>query len=143
MLAKLSVLGLGVALAVSALPVAAGAQPPSLEQRVDRYLQPYLDIGHLSGTLLIARDEEVVYEKSFGLADREHGVENTPRSRFCVGSVNKPMTIVILARLLEAEKLALTDSLDRFVPMPFKPETNHLPFMFIYQSDLPMTYDTT
>ena len=22
----------------------------SLEQRVDRYLQPYLDIGHLSGT---------------------------------------------------------------------------------------------
>ncbi len=116
MLAKLSNLVLGVALTMLALPFAAGAQPPSLEQRVDRYLQAYLDIGHLSGTLLVARDGEVVYEKSFGLADREHGVANRPGTKFCVGSVNKPMTIVVLARLLEAEKLALTDTLDEFLP---------------------------
>ena len=116
MRAKFSNFGLGLALAVLALPFAAGAEPPSLEQRVDLYLQPYLDIGHLSGTLLIARDGEIVYEKSFGLADREHGVANTPRTNFCVGSVNKPMTIVILARLLETEKLALADTLDKFLP---------------------------
>ena len=108
--------GLGVALAVLALPFAARAEPPSLEQRVGRYLQPYLDIGHLSGTLLLARDGEVIYERSFGMADREHGVANTPRTKFCVGSVNKPMTIVVLARLLEAEKLALTDKLNKFLP---------------------------
>ena len=92
------------------------ADPPSLEQRVERYLQPYRDIGHLSGTLLIARGDEVVYEKSFGLADREHGVANTPRTRFGIGSVNKPMTIVILARLVEMEKLALDDKLIEYLP---------------------------
>jgi len=90
--------------------------PPPLEPRVDSYLQPYLDVGHLSGTLLIARNGEVLYEKSFGLADQEHGVPNTPRTLFGVGSVNKPMTIVILGRLLEAEKLALTDKLTEFLP---------------------------
>lgn len=115
MCAKLLNYGLGVTV-VFGFPFAAGAQPPAMEQRVDRYLQPYLDIGHLSGTLLIARDDQVVYEESFGLADREHGVANTPRTKLCVGSVNKPMTIVVLARLLEAEKPALTDRLSKFVP---------------------------
>ncbi len=97
---------------------ASGAEPEetSLEERVDRYLQPYLDIGHLSGTLLIARNGDVVYEKSFGLANLEHDVANTPATRFCVGSINKPMTLVILTRLLEAEKLALTDELSRYLP---------------------------
>lgn len=98
--------------------VASGAdkETPSLQQRVDRYLQPYVDIGHLSGTLLIAHEDEVLYEKSFGLANREHLIENTPRTRFGAGSINKPMTIVVLARLLESEKLKLTDGLNQFLP---------------------------
>ncbi len=45
----------------------AGAQAgtPSPEESVDAYLKPYVDIGHLSGTILIARGDEVLYEKSF------------------------------------------------------------------------------
>lgn len=116
MRAKFTNCGLVLALAAFGLPLMVEAQPEALEQRVDRYLEPYLEIGHLSGTLLIAREGEVVYEKSFGLADREHAVANTPGTKFCVGSINKPMTIVILARLLEAEKLALTDELGKFLP---------------------------
>ncbi|MCP3961888.1 MAG: serine hydrolase [bacterium] len=105
-----------LATVLAAAPSAAETAPPDLEKRVDRFLQPYLDIGHLSGTLLIARGDEVLYEKSFGLANHEHGVPNTARTRFCVGSINKPMTIVILARLLEAEKLALADPLVKYLP---------------------------
>ena len=75
-----------------------------------------MDIGHLSGTILIARGDEVLYEKSFGLANRELGVPNGPRTKFCVGSVNKPMTLVILARLIELEELAPEDTLDKYLP---------------------------
>ena len=118
--AKVSLHSLALALLAAVMAVGARAEPtaepPSLEQRVERYLQPYRDIGHVSGTLLIARGDQVVYERSFGLADREHGVPNTPRTRFCVGSVNKPMTIVVLARLVEMEKLALDDKLSEYLP---------------------------
>ena len=103
-------------LVLSLLAAGVAATEPDLEQRIDRYLRPYLDVGHLSGTLLIARGDEVLYERSFGLANREHEVANTPRTRFCVGSINKPMTIVILARLLEMEKLALTEELTKYLP---------------------------
>ena len=89
---------------------------PRLEQRIDDYLRPYVDIGHLSGSLLIAKNDDVLYEKSFGLANHEHAVPNTTKTKFCIGSINKPMTIVILARLLEMEKLVLTDKLAGFLP---------------------------
>ncbi len=117
MRSKSPFLGLVLLLLCAGLAQAAAIAPEAeLERRVDAYLQPYLDIGHLSGTLLIAKQGEVVYEKSFGLANHELSVPNSLETRFCVGSINKPMTIVIAARLLEAEKLAPTDSLDRYLP---------------------------
>ena len=100
----------------AAVPAGAQAVAPNFEESVDAYLRPYLDIGHLSGTILIARGDEVLYEKSFGLANRELGVPNGPRTKFCIGSVNKPMTLVILARLIELEELAPEDTLDKYFP---------------------------
>ncbi|MDH3745812.1 MAG: serine hydrolase [Acidobacteriota bacterium] len=97
-------------------PTPGDTGPSSLEQSIDRYLQPYIDIAHLSGTLLVARDGEVLYEESFGLANHEHVVPNGPRTRFLVASINKPMTTVVLAHLLESGKLALTDKLTKFIP---------------------------
>jgi len=98
---------------VSAAPETA---PLSLEQRIDGYLEPYLEIDHLSGTVLIARDGNVVYEKSFGLANHELDVSNTPETLYCIGSITKPLTIVILARMIEVKQLALTDKLSKFLP---------------------------
>jgi CubicO group peptidase (beta-lactamase class C family) len=97
-------------------PCTLGADAPTLEEPIDRYLAPYNEIGHLSASLLVARGDEVLYEKSFGSADLEHAVPITTGTKFCIGSVNKPMTIVIAARLIELDKLALTDPLSKFLP---------------------------
>ena len=53
------------------LPHAALAADRDLEQQIDAYLKPYLDIGHLSGTILVAKNEDIIYQKSFGFADRD------------------------------------------------------------------------
>ena len=103
-------------LLIAVAPRAVFAAESDLEQRVDAYLQPYLEIGHLSGTILIAQGDDIVYEKSFGLADREFEVANTPDTLFGIGSVNKPMTIVILARLIEDGEIALSDTLATYAP---------------------------
>lgn len=116
MQSKISAWSLATCVVAGVILAAADTAATSLEQRVDHYLQPYLDIGHLSGTLLIAREDQVLYEKSFGLANHEHDIPNTVRTIFCVGSINKPMTTVILSRLLETEKLVLTDKLAKYLP---------------------------
>ena len=102
----------------SPAPVAA-ATPPSaaeLKSRIDAYVQPFLQDGHLSGTLLVARGADVLYERSFGMADDEHGVPNTPETRFNVASITKPMTAMLASMLFAERKLAPTDTLEKWIP---------------------------
>jgi CubicO group peptidase (beta-lactamase class C family) len=94
-------------------PSAAGA---SLEQRIDDWLRPYVEAEHLSGTVLVAQERQVLYEKAFGLANRELAVPNTPATRHCIASITKPMTVIIAARLIERGQMTREDPLSRWIP---------------------------
>jgi CubicO group peptidase (beta-lactamase class C family) len=111
--------GFLVVLTLSAPAVAADAgilAGAELAPKIDAYVQPFLDDGHLSGTLLVATAEAVLYERSFGMADYELGVANGPGVKHCVASITKPMTVVALARLIEQGKLAYEDPLAKWIP---------------------------
>lgn len=98
---------------------APAATPPSaaeLKSRIDAYVQPLLEDGHLSGTLLVARGANVLYERSFGMADYELSVANTPETRFNVASITKPMTAMIAGHLMAEKKVAATDALQKWIP---------------------------
>lgn len=107
-----------IASLVAETATAAKTAPPesALESRIDAHLRPFAEAGHLSGVLLVARGGDVLYEKAFGLANREHGVPNTPRTRFAVASITKPMTVVLAARLVEQGRLRREDPLARWIP---------------------------
>jgi len=113
-------LGIGVASgwaqAPSPSPAAAPLGADALREEIDAYLQPFLADGHLSGTLLVARGGEVQYERSFGMANYELGVPNTPQTRFCIASINKPITVMLVAQLAEEKKLAVSDPLEKWIP---------------------------
>lgn len=100
----------------TASPALAAPATPSLAQRIDAYLEPYIADKQLSGTILLARRGEVVYERSFGQAHFELGVGNTAATRFCIASISKPMTAVLVHRLVEDERLALAHPVSRYLP---------------------------
>lgn len=52
---------------------------------------------------------KLVHEAAFGLADRDAGEALTPRHRFRIASVSKPITAVAIFRLIEEGKLRLGD----------------------------------
>lgn len=83
---------------------------------LDAYAVPLVAAGHLSGTLVVAKQGEVAYERSFGLANHEHRVPNRPETRFCVASVTKPMTQVLVAQLAQEGKLDPNDKVSRWLP---------------------------
>ena len=104
---------------VSCLAAAAAAEPLSpaeLEKRIDEYVSPFVADGHLSGTLLVARGGDVVYENSWGMANYELGVPNTPTTRFCVASITKPMTIALVCRLAEQGKMLPDQTISSWLP---------------------------
>jgi len=89
---------------------------PSLAERIEAYLAPAVADGHLSGTLLVAKDGQVLFERAWGMADYELKVPNTPRTRHCVASVTKPMTIALICQLAEEQKLRPEDTIDKWFP---------------------------
>src|ERR1043166_1616677 len=89
------------AAAAQALEPAAVLPAAELARRIDAYTRPFEEAGVISGSLLVASDGTVVYEKSFGMANYELGVPNTPATRFCVVSISKPMTQIVAIRLME------------------------------------------
>ncbi len=101
------------------LSLALACLPPDAAEtakRIDAYVAPYVAAGHLSGHLLVAKGDEVIYERSFGFANREHGVAIGPETRFNVASISKPMTVIAFIKLAEQQKIAMTDKLAKWIP---------------------------
>ncbi|ESQ79314.1 serine hydrolase [Asticcacaulis sp. YBE204] len=71
---------------------------------------------NFSGNVLVLRKGEVLFRKSFGLADRSTNALNQTASRFAAASLAKPFTAVLTFQLIEEGKLKLSDRLDGVFP---------------------------
>ena len=100
---------------VSAYAAAAYARTPDAKA-IDSLIKPFAEAGHFSGVVLAAKDGKIFYEKAFGLANVEHGVPNRKDTKFGIASINKPMTFVVLSRLIEAGKISPEDKLGKYFP---------------------------
>ena len=78
------------------------AQKPTSE-RIAEFVAPVGASGQFSGVVLVSENGSVIYEKAFGFANAEFKVPNTLQTRIGIASITKPMTSVILMRLLEAK----------------------------------------
>lgn len=97
----------------------ARAQGPvrdSLAQRVDRYLQPYLDLATFSGAILLARHGSIVLERAYGMANYELAVPNRVGTRFHIASVSKTFTAAAVLQLVERGQISLRDPIAKFIP---------------------------
>ncbi len=105
-----------------------GAEPAVLGQRPARMaeaeaivaLRSRLEendvVGELqfSGTVLVAKNNRLVFEQAYGLADREKKIANRLDTKFRIGSMNKMFTAVAIAQLAQAGKLQFTDRLGKY-----------------------------
>jgi CubicO group peptidase (beta-lactamase class C family) len=69
----------------------------------------------LSGAMLIARRGHIIFEKSWGLANRESKTPVTPETQFRLGSGNKMFTAVAVLQLVNDGKLALDGTIGRYL----------------------------
>jgi len=91
-------------------------------QRIDTLQQ--IDVlfskwGNTTGpgvAIAIERDQAIIYNKAFGLADLEHGVPNTTETIFESGSVAKQFTAMSILLLVADGKISLTDDIRKYVP---------------------------
>lgn len=80
-----------------------GAQQAELDDYIGAALERYQIPG---AAVAVVRGGDVVYEGGFGIRGLVDPAPVTPRTRFPLASVNKPMTSLMLATLVDEGKLS-------------------------------------
>jgi CubicO group peptidase (beta-lactamase class C family) len=68
-----------------------------------------------SGVALVAKNGTPIFTSSYGMADREKKVQNTPNTKFRIGSMNKMFTATAVLQLAQTGKLKLTDPVGKYL----------------------------
>lgn len=87
----------------------------SRAKAIDTYLNPYVKAKQFSGVVLVAENGKVIYEKAFGYANADFNIPNQLNTRIGIASITKPMTSIILTRLIEQGKVAMGDKLTKYI----------------------------
>lgn len=87
-----------------------------LIQTIDNLVQEAYPPTEPGVAVIVVRDGEIVFRKGQGMANLELGVSIEPDMVFRIGSLTKQFTAVAILMLAEQGKLALDDSLTKFLP---------------------------
>lgn len=86
------------------------------EKIFDSLLRAQFPVSGPGGTVLIARDNQVIYNKAFGKSNIELNIPMTVDNVFRIGSITKQFTAVAILKLIEEGKLNLLDEVTKFIP---------------------------
>ena len=92
------------------------ATEKQVAEYLDAFLKPLVAADAFSGSVLVAKDGKIAYRKAFGLASRAWNAKNQPDTKFNLGSMNKMLTSVAIAQLMEQGKLKWDDTLGTSLP---------------------------
>jgi CubicO group peptidase (beta-lactamase class C family) len=84
--------------------------------KINEYMDALVKAGKFNGSLLIARDGQVVVSKGYGMSNFELDVPNTPQTKFRIGSTTKSFTAMAIMLLQQRGKLNVQDPICKYVP---------------------------
>ncbi len=95
---------------------AAGSHGADVTARMEKIVQHHMATDEFTGAVLVAQRGTVVFDKAYGLANREWDIANTPATHFRIGSITKQFTAVGILLLEQRGKLKITDLVTAHLP---------------------------
>lgn len=92
-----------------------GLKGDNLAFKIDTYLSKSVANGY-SGSVLVAKGGEIVFSKGYGWADRSLKIRNTSSTVYNIGSVTKQFTAAAILKLMEDQKLKVSDNIEKYFP---------------------------
>ena len=86
------------------------------EKKIDKVIKPFKDFHMFNGTILVAKNGEIIYEKGIGQANMEWQIDNKPDVKFVIGSMSKSFTATLVLKMVEDGKLTLQDTISKYLP---------------------------
>jgi CubicO group peptidase (beta-lactamase class C family) len=88
----------------------------NISTKLDTLIGAYENESGFTGTVLVATKGTVILEKGYGYKNKSTKALNDTNTIFQIGSITKQFTSAIILQLLEQNKLALQDSLTKYIP---------------------------
>lgn len=83
---------------------------------IEKYLDDLVSKDKFSGVVLIAKDDKPVFQRAYGLADKEKNISNDLETKFNLGSINKIFTRIAIGQLVSKGKISFSDKLGKYLP---------------------------
>src|ERR1700758_2789443 len=100
-------------LALLLLPIFAVGQT-NYSDKIDQYMKAQADLYNFSGTVLVKKNNKIIYLKAFGQADQEWSVDNTTDTKYRGCSITKQFTAAAILILEQRGKLSVNDKLNKY-----------------------------
>lgn len=84
-------------------------------QVIESYLNN-LTQEEFSGTILVAKDDSIIFKRAYGMANIEYGIKNEIETKFNIASITKMITAVAILQLYENKKLELHVPIGKYLP---------------------------
>jgi len=99
----------------AAVGLSAAARAQDLTPKFDEYMKSCVSVKQFTGSVLVSKGGEILFAKGYGLANAEHGIPNTPRTKFRLGSITKQFTAMAILILHERGKLKIEDPIGKYL----------------------------
>jgi CubicO group peptidase (beta-lactamase class C family) len=84
--------------------------PPSIRaQPLPDRINTILEEADLGGSVIVTRGGATLFSAGYGMANREHGVPNSPATKFRIGSITKQFTAMAILILQDRGMLQVED----------------------------------
>src|SRR5512146_2632333 len=83
--------------------------------RMDQLVQSFVSNGQFMGSVLVARDKDILLSKGYGSANLEWKIPNVADTKFRIGSMTKQFTAAAVLLLEEQGKLKTDDPIKKYL----------------------------
>ena len=131
-------LGYFLGIIIFLIPIITRGQSISFD-KIDRYLNVYLESNDLNGVLLIANESQALFEKSYSNVKLSPQYRINEQSKFAVASISKTFTAAGIIYLSQQGKLNLDDHISKYTDVLNEDPT--IEQLLLHQSGIPYLKD--
>jgi len=86
-----------------------------IPEKLNTFMNECTELDLFSGTILVAKDGNIIFEKSYSYADKEKNVLNNNLTKYNIGSIGKEFTAIMILQLAQENKISLDDKLNKYL----------------------------
>jgi CubicO group peptidase (beta-lactamase class C family) len=105
-----------ICLSILSISVKAQFSPDSLTHKLDEYFTALTGLKNFNGNVIVAKGDKAVLNKTYNIPHENDSLIVNKESRFIMASVSKVYIKLAILKLVDLNKVKLTDKLDKYIP---------------------------